>query len=414
MKEPYVEPYSKKPSLLSKDLAFRAPAIAFLIGSLDFGGAEGQLIELLRRLDRSRWTTSLVLFEGSTDWRAAGVVDRVYSLGVSRTKSSSWRLRGWKAAVAITKLTTLLLDIRPDVLHAFLPASFVLAAPAAKMARVPLLVGSRRSLCDCYRNNRILACVDRLATRACDCVIGNSSAVSSELTAIDGLLSERTATIHNGVDTARFRPGDRSFRAAQGWTDENVVFGIVANFLRYKRHSDFICAAARIVERAPQARFVMAGEDRGTLSGLRSEIANSGLVSRFTIIPGTSEPEKLYPAMDAYICTSETEGFSNVLLEAAACGLPLIATAVGGNEEIVFPGKNGYLVPVNAPEKIAQAALALIGNAGLRLGMGFRSRELVRQRFSLDSMVRQYEELYDRLLAAKHGTIRAVLRTRTA
>jgi len=404
----------EKPLPLVDDRACHAPAIAFLIGSLDLGGAEGQVIELLRRLDRSRWRTSLVLFESSTEWRAAGVVDRVYSLGISRESSSSWRMRGWKAAVAITKLTALLLELKPDVLHAVLPASFVLAAPAAKMARVPLLVGSRRSLCDCYRSNRILACVDRLATRACDCVIGNSRAVSSELTNIDGLPPERTATIHNGVDTGRFRPGDRSFRVAQGWTEENVVFGIVANFLRYKRHSDFVHAAARIAERAPQARFVMAGEDRGTLSGLRSQIANSGLESRFTIIPGTTEPEKLYPAMDAYICTSETEGFSNVLLEAAACGLPMIATAVGGNAEIVFPGQNGYLVPVNAPEKIAQGALSLIGDAGLRSGMGCRSRDIVRQCFSLDLMVRQYEELYDRLLAAKYGTIQAALRTRTA
>src|SRR5438309_1985485 len=80
----------------------------------------------------------------------------------------------------------------------------------------------------------------------------------------------------------------------------------------------------------PHARFIMAGEDRGLLPAVRKEIAQAGLESRLVLIPGTQEPEKLYPAMDAYICTSETEGFSNVLLEGAASGLPLIATSVGG------------------------------------------------------------------------------------
>ena len=127
MMEPCAEADTQRPSRLSDH---HAPAITFLIGSLDYGGAEGQLIELLRRLDGSRWRTSLVLFEDATEWRADGVVDRVYSLGVSRAHSSSWRMRGWKAAVAITKLTALLLHQKADLLHAFLPASFVLAAPA--------------------------------------------------------------------------------------------------------------------------------------------------------------------------------------------------------------------------------------------------------------------------------------------
>jgi glycosyltransferase involved in cell wall biosynthesis len=330
-----------------------------------------------------------------------------FSLGISGSGISRSYGKALKAATALTKLAAHLRRTTPDVLHAFLPVSFVLAAPAARLARVPLLIGSRRSLAACYRDGRLLAGVDRVATRMCDFVIGNSRAVTAELVQLDGIPAEHTATIYNGVDSNRFQPGDKSFRHAQGWTDDNVVFGIVANFLPYKRHVDFIRAAGLIAAKAPQARFVMAGEDRGILPELRRKIAVTGLESRFVIIPGTSEPEKLYPAMDAYICTSETEGFSNVLLEAAACGLPLVATEVGGNPEIIVPGENGCLVPVAQPEQVAQAALALAGNPDLRRRMGERSRELVQQRFSLDSMVRQHEQLYQRLLARRDPMVAA-------
>ena len=374
--------------------------ITYLIGSLGRGGAEGQLLELLRRLDRSRWQPSLVLFDGVTGDRAADLVDNVHALDIPSSGHSKAWARGWKTAGAVARLTAHLRRAEPDVLHAFLPVSFVLAAPAARLARVPLLVGSRRSLAACYRNERLLAGVDRVATRMCDFVIGNSRAVTAELVQLDGVPAERTATIYNGVDSDRFQPGDKSFRHAQGWTDDNVVFGIVANFLPYKRHVDFIRAAGLIAAKAPQARFVMAGEDRGILPELRRQIADAGLESRFVIIPGTSEPEQLYPALDAYICTSETEGFSNVLLEAAACGLPLVATEIGGNPEIVVPGENGCLVPVAQPEQVAEAALALASNPDLRRRMGARSRKIVEQRFSPENMVRQHELLYERALNA--------------
>lgn len=392
----------------------RPVRITYVIGSLARGGAEGQLLELLRRLDSARWEPSLVLFEATTGDRATGLVHAFCSLDIPARGHTNWLRRSWIAATGIAKLANFLRRIEPDLVHAFLPMAFLLGAPAAKMAHVPVLVGSRRSLKDCYRTIPLLGLADRRATRMCDFVIGNSSAVTSELIHFDGIAPERTATIYNGVDIDRFRPGDRSFRARHGWSDEHVVFGIVANFLPYKRHTDFIRAAVQIAQKAPNARFVMAGEDRGILPELRHQIATSGLDSRFVIIPGTSEPEKLYPAMDAYICTSETEGFSNVLLEAAASGLPLIATNIGGNAEIVFPGENGYLVSVGQPDEVAQEALRLIHNRDLRLQMGTCSRRLVSQHFSLEKMVQQHEQLYERLLAARRSPVPAPARSQAA
>jgi len=388
------------PPASAKRHVSRPVKIAYLIGSLAIGGAEGQLVELLSRLDPSRWETSLVVFNEQHAERAPAALRQVLSLGIHSGGNSRSYLKAWKTITAVTRLAGYLRSIRPDILHAFLPASFILAAPAARLARVPILVGSRRSLVNCYRTGGPRAMADRLATRWCDFVLGNSAAVTDELIHMDGVPAEHASTIYNGVDTARFRPGDRSLRQVYGWGADDVVFGIVANFIPYKRHADFVRAAALICAKSPHARFIMAGEDRGILPAIREEIVQAGLESRFVIIPGTLEPERLYPAMDAYICTSKTEGFSNVLLEAAASGLPLIATRVGGNPEIVFPGENGFLVPVSSPKEIAESALAIIDDPTLRRHMGRHSRELVERRFSLEIMVRQHELFYEKVIAA--------------
>jgi len=370
--------------------------VTYVIGSLATGGAEGQLLELFRKLDPSCWEPSVVVFHGLAEESTPDVAGQVFSLDIPSDSSSRFCGKAWKAARALKRLTEYFVRTRPKVVHALLPQACILAAPAARFARVPVLIGSRLSLVDCYRNGNLLARGDHAATRMFDYMLGNCLAVTEELIRIDGIPPDRTATIYNGVDTARFKPGDRRLRQLYGWNDDDVVFGIVANFIAYKRHMDFVRAAALIGASVPHARFVMAGEDRGILPAIRREIAEAGLESRFVIIPGTREPEKLYPAMDAYICTSETEGFSNVLLEAAASGLPLIATRVGGNPEIVFPGENGSLVPVAKPEDVAQAALTLVDNPILRRRMGNQSRELVAQRFSLEIMVRRHELLYER------------------
>jgi len=392
------------PALTSPERAgatSRRVRITYLIGSLSTGGAEKQLLELIRRLDRSRWESSLILFDLSYADRAPGVVGQVLSLDIpSEGYSRSYR-KALMAAGAVRKLTGHLRRLRPDILHAFLPVSCILAVPAARLAGIPVLIGSRRSMVDMYRKRDLLARVDRLAARMCDYMLGNSLAVTEELVRLDGVPTERVGTIYNGVDTAKFKPGDRTQRHVYGWTEDHIVFGIVANFHSYKRHVDFVRAAAVIGTNAPHARFIMAGEDRGMLPLVRKEIAQAGLESRFVIIPGAPEPEKLYPAMDAYICTSDTEGFSNVLLEAAASGLPLIATQVGGNAEVVFPGDNGFLIPVATPEDVAHAALTLADDPILRRRMGNRSRELVEQRFSLETMVRQHELLYERALESR-------------
>ena len=376
--------------------------LTYIIGSLGSGGAERQLLELIKRIDRNRFTISLVLFEDSTQSCATGLVDEIFSLQIELQQSKT-PIRGISTVAAIWRLTRYLQRSKPNIVHAILPASCILAAPAAKLAGVPAVIAGRRSMLDGYRRGGLQGVADRIATRMCNVLVGNSNSVSREVVEIDGMPSERVMTIHNGVDTNRFCPGNRDLRKQYGWNDEHVVFGIVANFIPYKRHSDFVRAAALIAKSNPNARFVMAGEDRGILNDLTAQIHESALGPLFTVIPGTPEPERLYPAMDVYICTSQTEGLSNVLIEAGACGLPVIATRVGGNPEIVVDNYTGYLVESQQPEAVASKALQLSSNPELRYAMGERARQRVTCEFSMIRMVNAHEKLYESLLAQVRG-----------
>lgn len=371
--------------------------ITYVIGTLEVGGAERQLIELLKHLDRYRYSRSLVLFDGEAASRAEGLVDDTLNLNISAAANSHWLRKSAKVARAVSRLAVYLQQTKPDIVQAILPASTIITAAATMISRKPVLIGCRRSLAGAYRTTRLLSEVDKKATRRCDVVIGNSAAICRELE-LDGVPPNCTLQIPNGVDTQTFCPGSRSERQYYGWSEEHVVFGMMANFIPYKRHLDFIRAAQIIATSEPKARFLMVGEDRGVLTAAKHELERRGLQAVCTIISGSRQPERLYRAMDIYVCSSETEGLSNVLLEAGASGLPIIATKVGGNPEVVLDGYNGMLVAPHNPESIAEAGLALAANPTLRREMALRSREYVASSFSMDSMIVAYQNLYEKLL----------------
>jgi glycosyltransferase involved in cell wall biosynthesis len=375
--------------------------VCYMIGSLAVGGAEGQLLELLRKIDRNKFEPSLILQNMQGRDRADALACEVKSLEIGQHPRGI--ARGYRASQSLAKLCGHLTDLRPDILHAFLPAACIFGAGSRLLAKTPCFVSSRRSLVDCYRpNSRLQAIADVIATRSSDFVLGNSEAIIEEVMHLDGVPKTRTQVIYNGVDIDRFSPLQRpGLRNQLGWTDDNLVFGMVSNFIGYKRHVDFISAAALIHEAVPHARFLLVGEDRGEMPAAQQAISEAGLERNVQIVSGTRTPELAFAAMDAYICSSETEGFSNVLLEGMATGLPVIATSVGGNREAIADGVNGLLVAARAPGLIARAAVELAGNPDRLREWAINSRRRAVELFSLSAMVRAHEKVYTRLTSRR-------------
>ena len=380
--------------------------VCYTIYSLSWGGAEGQLIELLRRLDRDRFDPSLILWEDGNLQRVEGLVSDMRVLGIARQVSGRRVSREYRAALAFRRLSRCLSEIRPQILHAILSGPCILAAVARVARLVPCAIHSRRTLVDAYRHkDRIRTIVDSMATKVSDLVIGNCDAIIREMLSLDGVPESRAQLISNGVDTERFSPqAEKSLRDELGWGKDNFVFGMVANFLPYKRHLDFVQVAALIHAVYPKSRFLLAGEDRGEMKAATDAIEKAGLGPYTKILPGMKQPERAFAALDVYICTSQTEGLSNALLEAMSSGVPVIATDVGGNREVVAHGVTGFVVPCHAPEAIARAACELVANPDLLLRFSVNARQRAQELFSMEKMVRAHERAYMRLLEEKRAS----------
>jgi len=370
--------------------------VVYLIWTLRPGGAERQLLELLRGLDRRRYDPSVITFRpGSSD------SDCPCPLITLATPTGGLIGQFLLALVCFGRLVRALRKIRPQILHSFLPElSTIYGAPAARVTGIPIFICNRLSSAELYRQSAFITIAERYALKHADSMVVNAQSLAEEVTRLDHFPADDVTVIPNGVDVKKFRPGLPSrVREESGWSSENLVIGIVANFRDCKRHDDFLRAASIIHQRYPETRFVLVGSDLGTLKASRQLSRELGMESVVRIITGNSRPEEIYGAIDIYVCTSETEGLSNVLLEAMACGIPIVATGVGGNPEAVQDGVEGILVPAHTPEAVATAVERLIQDTGLRRQMGEAGRRRALEHFSIKAMVCAFEKVYERTLS---------------
>jgi glycosyltransferase involved in cell wall biosynthesis len=381
--------------------------ITYVLGSLRDGGTERQVLELVRHLDRDRFEPSLMLMEDANVEQSRGLIENCFVLGVPQGGNSRWFFRRGSMAKAVMHAQAHLKHLRSDIVHAFLPGPCILGGLAARIARIPLIIGSRRSLPSQYRAGRRTAgWADTVAFHLAHFNLGNSNAVTREMIRVAGCPGSKCGTLHNGVDLQRFRPDLPSpMRQQLGWKQDEVVFGQVANFRPGKRHLDFVEMAATLAQRHPQARFILAGADYGAKPSVLRRIEACCLGTKIKVLSGCPSPEEIFAAMDVYVCTSEAEGFSNSILEAMACGKPVIATDVGGNPEAVRHDQSGFLVPIGDVPVLSQRADSLFADGHLRKTMGMNGRRLAETEFSLRATVKAHQEIYCALF---EGRIRRV------
>lgn len=374
--------------------------VTYCLGSLRDGGTERQVLELIRHINRSSFEPSLILMDGVNAEKATDLVEHCRVIGIDHGGQSHWLRRSPSLARSVQIARRFIRNLESDIVHAFLPGPCILAGLAGRLAGVPLIIGSRRSLPSQYRSRTVLgAWADTAAFHAADFNLGNSQAVCREMLSVGHCPSAKCGTIYNGVDLQRFRPElPATLRHQLGWTNHEVVCGMVANFRSCKRHCDFIEMAAIVARKNGAARFLMAGSDQGTKKAVLQQVQALALGDKVRVLDSIPTPEHIFAALDVYVCTSEAEGFSNVLLEAMACGKPVIATRVGGNSEAIEHGKSGFIVDLKNPQAIADRVLQLFATPILRREIGISARKRVEAEFPLAAMVRAHEDLYTRLL----------------
>jgi L-malate glycosyltransferase len=376
--------------------------VAFLTPSLNPGGAERQMLTLAAMLPKAAFEVRFLLLWERGTWaaeaEALGVP--VDLLGLRRDQCAPLRPRCLTDLLqAVRRFVALTRDV--DIVDAWLVPSFTFAGFAQPIARVPILVAGRRSLADLYRSKpwyRKVAA--RWATRAMDAVVANSRAAAREAIVSERIDRARVHVIPNAVVPVEISSAERlRYRRAWGFSDRHVVVGCVANYKPGKGLEALVEVAAHLRDDAPELRYVFVGEGplRATLAG---QIAKHGLGSIIFLNGLAEDARRVYPAFDIAVQASASEGLPNVILEAAAAGLPVVATAVGGTSDVLTSEENALLVPDADSGRLASAILRLTKDAGLRERLGAAARERSTD-FSPARLAGSTGALYERLLGKR-------------
>lgn len=293
---------------------------------------------------------------------------------------------------------------RPRLLHAYFFWPILYGRMLRLSGAVPRLVENRED--QGFNWGRHEYAWLRLTRSVPDRVICVSEAVRDVALEREGLDPARTAVIHNGIEPQEevSRDVELALRDELGIPEEAPVVGMVANLNRRVKGVDrFLEIAPLILERVPDARFVIVGLG-GDEEALRTRVERRGVADR-VILPGYRDDiEVFYAMMSVSVLTSRSEGLSITLLESMAHGLPVVATDVGGNPELVEEGRTGFLVPLHDRREFADRVAELLEDPGLRERMGSAGRRRALESFDLDRTARRYSELYREVLEHPTGS----------
>jgi len=300
---------------------------------------------------------------------------------------------------AAWRLSRLVKQLRPDVIHAHDPHAVAMAALGLSMSTQlakPPLVASRRV--DFHMKGNALS---RWKYRQVDCFVCASDAIRKIVVA-DGVPPSRVVTVHEGIDLAHVAAAPAADLHADLWLPHHApIVGNVAALVPHKGQRHLIEAAAIVVRQVPDARFVIAGE--GELRPqLERQIKERHLEKHVFLAGFRPDILSVHKAFDVFVMSSVTEGLGTSLLDAMACGKPIVATTAGGIPEVVADGETGILVPPRNDEALAAAIVRLLRDEHLRRSMGDAGERRVRERFSSERMVQDTLELYRRVALHAH------------
>jgi glycosyltransferase involved in cell wall biosynthesis len=362
--------------------AFVQPRRLFLmINSFETGGSERQFLSLTRSLDPQKFALSLGCIQTKGPLRDLfGDVPR-FKLGGSVYGWKSWHSR-WLLARHLHQKKT-------EIAHAFDFYTNLTLVPAAFAARVPVIIGSQRQLGDLLTPAQWK--LQKAALQLCDVVVCNSRAAAQKLVA-DGFPEPKIRIIGNALAPESFAQAEPVLPRRPGV----LRVGMIARMnSEAKNHRVFLRAPEKLAQQFPGTEFVLAG-DGPLRASLEAEAASLGIADRVVFLGDRRDIPAVMASLDVTVVPSDSESLSNVILESMAAGVPVVATDVGGNPELLSD-QRGILVPVRDADALVQATARLLNDEQYRQHLGRSSRQFA-------SITKEYEELYEELLSKKSGT----------
>ena len=356
-----------------------------MINTFETGGSERQFTVLAQNLTPPQFQTHL------------GCVSRRGPLAHNFPDATQFPLGGslfgWQSLRTRLNLSRHLRQLHVQVAHAFDFYTNLTLIPAATLARVPVVIGSHRQLGDLMTSAQFRA--QAAAFRWCDVVVCNSQAAADRLI-VTGLSPNKIAVIGNALPAEAFTAPPPALPKRPGVTR----VGMVARMNhRYKNHSGFLRIAAQIHQRMPDVEFLLVG-DGSLRQELEREALSLGLGAAVIFLGDRQDMPAVLTSLDVAVNTSDSESLSNVILEAMAAGLPVVAYDVGGNSELLSQ-QPGVLISAGNESSFADVVMKLLADSALRRQVGRNAQRFAQDNFSLDRVHQRYVELYVSLLQKK-------------
>lgn len=367
--------------------------VCFVIDALHIGGTEKQLIETIRNMNPAKVKCYLVCLRNSEMFENIDINCKKLLLDVRRLKSISILKK-------ILYFKSFLIKEKIDIVQTFFIDANIFGVITAKLAGVERIISCRRDMGFWYNNKKLayLMFVNRFVTR----FLVNSESIKKNIINFEKIPEDKIDVIYNGINLSYFEDFKdhktielkRIFNIPEG----HIVIGCVSTLDRKVKRVDlFIKASAIVCQAAKNVKFLIVGDGylRNELVGLASTL---NLQDRIIFTGERSDIVSILKVMDIGVLASDSEGFSNSIIEYMAAGIPTVATDVGGNRELIDNNIDGFLVPPDNPELLASAILKLVNDEKLRVTMGNNSKQKIYQKFSLDKMIKNLENYYSNML----------------
>jgi glycosyltransferase involved in cell wall biosynthesis len=389
------EPGSGSPVAVSDAGCGRLPRrVFFLLDSFMIGGTETQAVELARRLDPACYqvTVGCLRKEGPLLSRLDRTRVRVVEFSMGKGIDSPSGISG------VLKLAGFLRRERIQVMHAHDLWSNLVGMVAAKLARVPVTITSQRDLShDAWYGTYRRRVLRYLQSRS-SIVLTNAKAIRDGLIEKDKLPPEKVCVIYNGVDIDRFRSVIRNREGMFPDSTGRKLVILVGNMNSdVKGHPVLISAAVEVVKQHPEVQFLLVG-DGPKRRDFEALVESAGLKQRLFFLGRRNDVPQILASCDIAVLPSLAEGLPNAVLEYLASGLPVVATALGGNLEVIQDGVTGLLFPPKDANALAAALNRLLGDPQFAAQLAKAGREHVTTNFSFEHLVTEVNRLYTRLL----------------
>jgi len=375
----------------------QVPLVAHVVYHFGTGGLENGLVNIINRTPRDRYRHALVCLTDAGPFISRIERDDVALVELHRPPGHDFRLYG--------HLWSVLRGLRPSIVHTRNLAAVEGQVPAALLPGVKRVHGEHgRDVFDLAGANPKYNLLRRVVRPLVQRYTAVSQDLAQWLRDTIGVDPSRIRQIYNGVDAAAFSPrgGERPSLAPPGLlSGETLIIGTVGRLAAVKDQRTLLEAFARVVANEPgrreTLRLVIVG-DGSLRSDLERESQRLGIAPLVWFAGDRQDVADLLRLFDVFVLPSLAEGISNTVLEAMSSGLPVVATRVGGNPELVDDGETGTLVPPGRPDLLASALGELIDDPQRRRLFGARGRDEVTRRFDWDRCVAQYLLVYDELL----------------